>query len=147
MKKWYIIGYALCLSFLLASCYSFNHIQLPEKPADQALAKEIVKEVLQQTDKSAPKAEGQPRVEKPLDEDVVLCPAYAMPTFSKTPELPFEEILAADKNDPETLDKIRQDHIDELRQYIIRFKQELRTSYNEYLRACRSRTSKQAGRY
>lgn len=117
MKRPYATSIILTLSIVLSSCYSFNHYVLPPTQA-------------------APLAAPQNTPQATVELGGKQCEMYIMPAFTSTPDLPFDEILAADKNNPRALDQINSKHIADLRDYIARFKSDIRASHNEYLRRC-----------
>lgn len=135
MKHWCIGGLAVLL--VLSGCYSFNTITLPERHSDTASVKQIAKEVVKEAVKvrTPPKQEAKPHMAT-MDQAVLMCPVYVMPVFTGTPDLPFDELIKADRGDPKAVDRIRAEHIDELREYIANFKKQLRTSHNDYLKKC-----------
>jgi len=120
MKRPYAIALMIVAMTFISSCNSFNHYVLPNTPTPTIIA-------------PAPAPTHNVAVESSLSKQ---CEMYILPAFTGTPDLPFDEILAADKDNPKSLDKINSKHISELRDYIARFKSDIRASHNEYLRRC-----------
>jgi hypothetical protein len=126
MKKCFSIIF-VCL--ILSSCYSFNHITLPPdtKPTDVRLVKAITGEV------AAPIVET-PKAEPKKTPSEITCPVYTLPDVAPMPELPYKELAKARDND--TIDAIQTKHIEELRQYVMDVRKQLKKSHDDYLTKC-----------
>jgi len=157
MKKWII---ALFVLPMLASCYSFNHINIPDEKSGYKVAPGLTSELLDAIvvkDESVSRPTAQRSVAavnvpnhvaaviavtQPVRQDGqdmksdVLCSPYMMPTLTVTPELPIKELMKVGPNNPEALDRIQSRHIAELREYIAQVKISIRNSHNEYLTEC-----------
>lgn len=130
----------LVLAIILTGCYSFNHIQLPEKNSGYKVVPEMFKGlVVEEKDKTenVPTTSTKPERSETKQENVeVACQPYVMPVLEKTPELPLKELKKINPRDAEALDQIQTQHIVELRAYIAKMKQDLRASHNDYLAKC-----------
>lgn len=133
---------AVIAALLLTGCYSFNHITLPDHGAGYRIVPEMVKGLVVEEKEEpsiVPNLKGEKqevKTEQKRDIHDIGCQPYLMPQLPKTPELPIKEIMKVGPYNQEALDKIQTQHITDLRAYIVKIKQDLRTSHNEYLANC-----------
>lgn len=64
------------------------------------------------------------------------CAVYHMPVLPKMPVLPIKELARIAPNDMDAIDRLQLKHIDDLRDWAIKYRHVLTTSYKQYLDAC-----------
>lgn len=124
----------VAVAWLLSSCYSFNHIQLPDHS-------DGITEYQVATLPMRPMVEVVPVKEEPKALTVVAkkdisCAPFVLPILPRTPELPILQLTKIGPNNGDALNSVLRQHVDELRMYITKVKQTIRTSHDVYLTAC-----------
>lgn len=128
MKSWLLV--ATVLATATSGCHSFNQTYLIAHRASSVTA----------LPQPVHPTEGK------TTSDDVLCPLYELPALPATPELPINELAQPRNNTTQALDRIQQNHIHELRLYIVRLRRTLKESQERYLADCAKRADVSVGK-
>ena len=127
MNRIFTICILSSLFLLPAGCSSFNHTTIITSFSDLE-----TKTVASDNQTSEPK-----ETQKQDNESLVeVCPVFYLPDLPTTPGLPLRAIEKVNPNDKKAVDRIEQEHIIELRRYIVELKQYIRNEHNAYLSKC-----------
>jgi len=124
----YIIVPAL---LVLSSCYSFNKIDLKEYEKGQL--DRVYEAITPEQRYLASLAEETSRKKKAE----LACQPFTLPAISPMPDLPFDSLLKVNPNDSKAIDKLQVAHIEELRNYITRLKQQMITAQLKHNQTCK----------
>ena len=132
MNRLFTVCILTSLFLLPAGCSSFNHTIIITNFSDLE-TKEAAKQIENSDNKTSDSKETQKQDNESLIE---VCPVFYLPNLPPTPGLPLRAIEKINPNDKKAVDKIEQEHIIELRRYIVELKQYIRNEHNSYLSKC-----------
>lgn len=130
----------ITLILFLTSCYSFNRIDI--KPAELKVpVAQSNKQTISEVELNAKIQEEANKIAIQLVEEISKknksnCPVYTLPLIPKTPELPYKELSKIPQGNVKAMIELQQDHIEDLRTYIVLVKQIIQKSQVEYLNSC-----------
>lgn len=84
----------------------------------------------------APAAVAPASTPSPAGPGVLLCPVFVPPPTRSMPLLPYKELEAAG-NDAAKIEEVKRKHIEDLRAFIARGREEQSAAYQRYLQSCK----------
>jgi hypothetical protein len=124
---------AIASVFFLTSCYSFNRIEIKPTDTKQVTSQQLEEKIQTEATQLALKM-----VEDINKNTKASCPIFSMPALPKTPELPYKELSKIQKGDIKAILELEQDHIEDLRTYIILIKQIVQKAQLDYIANCQT---------
>lgn len=131
MKK--LFATIAVVGVIIAGCSSFNKYDVRVEYVKPNEVKETVKvaDVIKAMPSVIPEAHAR-KISR------YTCQQFVMPVLPKTPPLPYEELNKVNPNDTDAIDRIQQQHIEDLRSYIITVKKQILDAQQEHLQTCGS---------